>query len=141
MNKVVAALLFLVIVLAYGGYYYRDYFVASAPQDEPITESEPTTDTEPDKTSHDEILENNDSTPDIEPVQMDQFLDFDNLESRCNIAATCGNLVGVNCQSEVDGPYYYAEKDTGKIVSYCGGYCLSPEGCNNCPPGEWVCNK
>lgn len=55
----------------------------------------------------------------------------------CKIQAYCGDLVGVNCKAEIDGPYFYIKKDTGKIVSTCGGYCRG--GCTNCPPKEWTC--
>ncbi len=57
--------------------------------------------------------------------------------SDCKIAATCGDLVGVNCRAEVDGPYYYVRKGSGEIVSTCGGACMT--GCTNCPPKEWTC--
>lgn len=52
----------------------------------------------------------------------------------------CGNLVGVDCGAAIDGPYYYVKRDTGKIVSYCGGYCMDGK-CTNCPPREWTCSR
>jgi len=30
-------------------------------------------------------------------------------------------------------------RKTGKIVSRCGGYCMTGK-CNNCPPKEWKCD-
>jgi len=65
------------------------------------------------------------------------------LGLNCRAEITCGNLVGVNCRAEVDGPYYYVNKNTGQIVEYCGGYCQVPSGkyCRHCPPKEWTCEK
>ena len=43
--------------------------------------------------------------------------------------------------AEVDGPFYYVNKNTKKIVSRCGGFCDRAGGCPNaCPPVEWSCN-
>lgn len=56
----------------------------------------------------------------------------------CKIERTCGNLVGIDCDAAVDGPYYYINKKTGKIISRCGGYCMGNK-CVNCPPKEWNC--
>lgn len=68
-------------------------------------------------------------------------IDLDNLGGGCNITSECGDLVGVNCKAEVDGPYYYVNKYTSEIVEYCGGYCQAPGGkyCRHCPPKEWNC--
>ena len=56
----------------------------------------------------------------------------------CRIERTCGEMVGIDCEAAVDGPYYYVDKKTGDIISRCGGYCMS--GCTNCPPKEWKCD-
>lgn len=56
----------------------------------------------------------------------------------CKIDKGCGHLIGIDCHSEDGGPYYYVNKFTGKIVSYCGGYC--EEECIDCPPKEWSCD-
>jgi hypothetical protein len=71
-------------------------------------------------------------------------LTLTDLPGGCKVAATCGDLVGVNCGAEVDGPYYYVEKPTGRIVEYCGGACMmgpSPDSpyCRHCPPLGWTC--
>lgn len=63
---------------------------------------------------------------------------LENFPSECNVSARCGDIVGINCKAEVDGPYYYVDKNTHEIISRCGGYCMM--GCENCPPQEWSCN-
>lgn len=56
------------------------------------------------------------------------------------IVGTCNNLVAINCQAEVDGPFYYVNADSGEIIGRCGGECLRPGGCPTpCPPKEWTC--
>jgi hypothetical protein len=60
-------------------------------------------------------------------------------------AKYCGNLGLFDKWALVDGPSYYFEGKTGKIVSRCGGSCWSPTGpqvevCETkCPPKEWTC--
>lgn len=56
----------------------------------------------------------------------------------CRIERTCDELVGIDCDAAADGPYYYINKNTGDIISKCGGYCMSE--CTNCPPKEWKCD-
>ena len=72
-------------------------------------------------------------------------LDLSALPGGCEKAATCGDFVGVDCGSAVDGPYYYVRRDTGKIIQICGGACMSPERkpgvCEQCPPAEWTCGN
>jgi hypothetical protein len=58
--------------------------------------------------------------------------------SYCKIERTCGDLIGLDCNSAADGGYYYIQKQTNKIVAKCGGYCDGRE-CTNCPPKEWTC--
>ncbi|PTL83250.1 hypothetical protein [Vitiosangium sp. GDMCC 1.1324] len=72
-------------------------------------------------------------------------LDLHALPEHCEVDKTCGNLVGVNCRSEVDGPYYYVEQGTNRIVETCGGACMGgprpEEGlCVECPPKAWSCD-
>lgn len=69
------------------------------------------------------------------------YLNLKQLPVNCSIQKTCGELVGIDCMSEVDGPYYYVEKSTGRIISSCGGICDTPNGCSNCPPKEWSCGR
>ncbi len=71
-------------------------------------------------------------------------LDLTRLPGRCVVDATCGGLVGVDCDSAVDGPYYYVEAFSGRIVEYCGGACMAPSRdspfCRSCPPAGWTCH-
>jgi hypothetical protein len=57
---------------------------------------------------------------------------------RCRLERSCGELLGIDCNAAVDGPYFYAQKSDLKIVSTCGGACMSG-GCTQCPPAEWTC--
>lgn len=66
-------------------------------------------------------------------------LDAKRLGVSCEIDRACGNLVGIDCKSRVDGPYYYINKENSQIVSVCGGACMTGE-CTNCPPKEWSCD-
>jgi|SRR3990167_4325371 len=66
-------------------------------------------------------------------------IDLDSIGGNCSIERTCDELVGVDCGSAYDGPYFYVEKVTGKIISRCGGYCMTGK-CKNCPPKEWKCD-
>lgn len=73
-------------------------------------------------------------------------LNLNQLTSPCRIQSTCGDLVGVDCMSAADGPYYYVNKTSQKIVEYCGGFCRGSSGqpdgkyCRNCPPVGWTCS-
>jgi len=58
----------------------------------------------------------------------------------CRIESYCNNLVGIDCNAAVDGPYYYVNKESGDIVARCGGYCMGQD-CTNCPPKEWTCKR
>jgi hypothetical protein len=74
----------------------------------------------------------------------DGYLNLLALPEECEVDRRCAGLVGVNCRSEVDGPYYYVEGLTGRIVATCGGACMlgpQPEQglCVECPPKEWTC--
>ncbi|MFP2909126.1 hypothetical protein ACLESD_29605 [Pyxidicoccus sp. 3LFB2] len=71
-------------------------------------------------------------------------LTLTDLPGGCEIHARCGDLVGINCGFEADGPYYYVEASSGRIVEYCGGACMrgpSPDNpyCRSCPPVGWTC--
>ena len=61
----------------------------------------------------------------------------------CNIVSYCNDMAAVNCHAEVDGPFFYVNKNSGEILEYCGGYCMGgpKEGkyCINCPPKDWDC--
>jgi hypothetical protein len=56
---------------------------------------------------------------------------------RCRYERACGDLIGVDCESAVDGPYHYVRRDSLEIVSRCGGVCR--RGCTDCPPEAWTC--
>ena len=70
-----------------------------------------------------------------------EYVDLNNLAEHCRIDKSCGDLVGLNCLADIDGPYYYVNRKSGAIVGYCGGYCLggAKGKCKNCPPKEWTC--
>ena len=62
----------------------------------------------------------------------------------CEVVKSCGGLARMNCQVEVDGPSFYVERLTGRIVSSCGEACpaVEPrpeEGRCACPPKAWTC--
>jgi hypothetical protein len=56
---------------------------------------------------------------------------------RCKLERSCGDLLGIDCQSAVDGPYYYVQRRDLKTVATCGGACR--RGCTDCPPKAWTC--
>jgi hypothetical protein len=64
------------------------------------------------------------------------IINVKNYGVECELAGSCGDIVSVNCKAEVDGPFYYVDKNTGEILEYCGGYCMmdSLEYCQHCPP-------
>jgi hypothetical protein len=63
----------------------------------------------------------------------------------CTLDKSCGDIVGIDCNAAVDGPYYYVNKVSGDIISKCGGFCLTSdpeqlEICRTmCPPPAWDC--
>ena len=58
----------------------------------------------------------------------------------CRLERICGELLGIDCQAAVDGPYYYVKPGSLEKVSTCGGACMGGK-CTNCPPAEWDCAK
>ena len=56
----------------------------------------------------------------------------------CKHERSCGDLLGIDCQSAADGPYYYAQRSDLKTVATCGGACMSGS-CTDCPPKAWTC--
>ena len=60
---------------------------------------------------------------------------------RCSPPRYCGPVGFVDCGSATDGPAYYFARESGKIIGYCGGYCMGDgEKCRGkCPPPEWTC--
>lgn len=60
----------------------------------------------------------------------------------CDPPLYCGPIGYMDCHSGADGPAYYFRRDSGEIISYCGGYCMGgPEGrcARECPPPQWTC--
>ena len=58
----------------------------------------------------------------------------------CRVERICNGLVGVDCNSAIDGPYDYFELGTWKLVANCGGACMGGR-CTNCPPKEMACPR
>ena len=54
----------------------------------------------------------------------------------CTIAATCGDLMYVDCGAATDGPAYYVDRSTRTQISECGGLRPPPP---DCPPAAWTC--
>lgn len=57
---------------------------------------------------------------------------------RCTHERSCGDLLGIDCQSAADGPYYYVQRRDLKTVATCGGACMTGQ-CTDCPPKAWTC--
>jgi hypothetical protein len=57
---------------------------------------------------------------------------------QCRYERSCGELIGIDCNSAADGPYYYANKASLETVSTCGGACMGGR-CTDCPPKAWTC--
>lgn len=60
----------------------------------------------------------------------------------CSRPRYCGTIGYVDCGSAVDGPAYFFERRTGKVVSACGGVCmddLNGHCATMCPPAGWTC--
>ena len=62
---------------------------------------------------------------------------------QCSKPRSCGPIGFVDCGSASDGPAYYFERRSGKIIGYCGGYCMmNSEKCaSTCPPPGWTCKR
>ncbi len=58
---------------------------------------------------------------------------------QCRFDRACADLVGVDCNSAADGPYYYANRETLEAVSTCGGACMAGGCKDECPPKAWTC--
>ena len=84
------------------------------------------------------------------PVSFDEIEPGDHISllsppRGCETARSCGGLVQLNCRVEVDGPYFYVETLTGRVVSSCGEACAAveprpEEGRCACPPQAWACD-
>ena len=68
------------------------------------------------------------------------------IGGQCSAPQYCGKYGKVDCNSAADGPLYYFLKDSGDIVSTCGGACMGPDPrqrklCRTmCPPPDWSCD-
>ena len=56
----------------------------------------------------------------------------------CRLERRCGALLGIDCDSAVDGDYLYVREADFEVVATCGGACMRGS-CKNCPPAEWTC--
>ena len=70
------------------------------------------------------------------------------LGEECKITKECkNNIIGVDCLSAADGPYFYINAKTGEELSVCGGACFSRDIKNRemcetqCPKKEWECKE
>jgi hypothetical protein len=66
------------------------------------------------------------------------------LAGRCTKPLYCGRIGYVDCGSAADGPAYYFERESGKVLGYCGGYCMMDQKgqCRtSCPPKAWTCGR
>lgn len=72
------------------------------------------------------------------------------VAKRCSAPRYCGKVGLVDCGSATDGAAYYFDKDTGKILGRCGGFCMEPvrpgetprDDCEtSCPPPSWKCSR
>lgn len=73
------------------------------------------------------------------PSDINDGIDPKVYGSVCKLDRICNGIAGINCNSEVDGPYYYVDQRTKVIMEECGGRCMTTN-CTNCPPKEWTCN-
>src|SRR5687768_11339772 len=60
--------------------------------------------------------------------------------ARCTRPKYCGPIGFVDCGSQTDGPAYYFERSSGKVIAACGGFCMSGD-CRDCPPPSWTCRS
>jgi hypothetical protein len=68
----------------------------------------------------------------------EKVVQLDTMGEWCAVERLCGAMIGVDCESAVDGPYdYYDEK--GRALAECGGRCMG-QACQNCPPRGWTCD-
>lgn len=74
-------------------------------------------------------------TPEVSPELAEKIKRT--FGERCRYERACGDMIGVDCESAVDGPYHYVRRDTLAVVSTCGGACRL--GCTDCPPKAWTC--
>ena len=59
---------------------------------------------------------------------------------RCKLVRECGDMLGIDCVSAADGPYYFVKKGSLEKISTCGGACMGGN-CTNCPPEGWTCEQ
>ncbi|MDC0716911.1 hypothetical protein [Nannocystis bainbridge] len=84
-----------------------------------------------------------DEPPRNDPAQTDVSPELtarikEKFGERCRYERACGELLGVDCDSAVDGPYHYVRRDSLELVSRCGGACMGGA-CTDCPPKAWTC--
>lgn len=57
------------------------------------------------------------------------------IGEQCRVERVCNGVVGVDCHSAADGPYYYYDRASLKELAVCGGACMGGR-CTNCPPKQ-----
>ena len=55
----------------------------------------------------------------------------------CKFIQACGDVILVDCNSAADGPAYYIDRRSSRLLARCGGACMG--GCVGCPPQAWRC--
>jgi hypothetical protein len=58
------------------------------------------------------------------------------VQAACKFVEQSGDLVLIDCNSAADGPAYYVDQSSTRVVATCGGACM--RGCTGCPPPGWV---
>jgi hypothetical protein len=84
----------------------------------------------------------------VDDLHADIKAEYINLNGMtvCGIPYQCGDVVAIDCQSNVDGPINYYNNLTGETIMLCGGACLAPNpndpiACKSCPPDKWKCDN
>jgi hypothetical protein len=70
--------------------------------------------------------------------------EIDRSARACSKPLYCGDIGYADCNSAADGPAYYFDRKTGKIIATCGGACMyDADGrCKReCPPKGWACRQ
>ena len=56
---------------------------------------------------------------------------------RCSRPLYCDNMGYLDCNTEEDGPGYFFDRSTGKVISACG---FGVGNAKTCPPPAWSCS-
>lgn len=82
------------------------------------------------------------SPPQLNPM-IKSFVESRFGQENCSAPNWCGELVELRCLKTGDGPIYYYNNDTGKLLMTCGRACINPDpydvrDCKACPYPQWV---